>query len=171
MSASAAHSAALAFKLLAEGASVLGAEVIPSVRAWCEADRTSRSFCAWRAHTPDVHARRPPARHAAARQSQWKSSWTAATSTLAGGTFRFRQTADVPLRRLWAAMCQKRPPASQQHYLYWITVSHCQHARRNVQAKDLGRLRLMTKFGWLVVPANHPAFHHSECGRRKHLVG
>jgi hypothetical protein len=31
---------------VAEGAFVLGAEVISCVRAWCEADRTFRPFCA-----------------------------------------------------------------------------------------------------------------------------
>jgi hypothetical protein len=31
---------------LAEGAFVLGAEVISCIRAWCEADRTFRPFCA-----------------------------------------------------------------------------------------------------------------------------
>jgi hypothetical protein len=45
-----------------------------------------------------VRARRRPARHAAARQSQWKSSWTAATSILAAARL-LPPGADVPSAR------------------------------------------------------------------------
>jgi hypothetical protein len=64
-------------------------------------------------------------------------------------------------------------PSSANSGLLHRSKHYLQHARRDGQAKDLGRLEIDDQSQiWLaVVPADHPAFHRSECGRRKHLLG
>jgi hypothetical protein len=79
-------------------------------------------FCQANIFPAREHARRPPARHAAARQSQWKSSLTAATCTLAGSTSASASCGHAAAPAL-AAMCQTPDSCSAANSIVYSMTS------------------------------------------------